>query len=143
MNTRVFHRVLAVVVLAMLSGSLPAQVGISAAPPPLSAVKTIYIASPSDDFVNLLRFRIERWGAVRITAQPGEADAILTCETAARTVPAKVVLWRMDARVRLVDRLSQRLIWSTEKSTTWDTSALADEVFKQLQYDRERAAALR
>jgi hypothetical protein len=46
-----------------------------------------------------------------------EADAILTCETESRIVPAKVPVKVIEAQVRLVDRHSQKLIWNTKKST--------------------------
>jgi cellobiose-specific phosphotransferase system component IIB len=92
-----------VCVLALSSGLLAAQVTISAGPLPLSEVKTIYIAPPSDDFVHLLKSRLEKWGALNITSQVEEADAILTCQTKSRIVPAKVVVRQTEAQVRLVD----------------------------------------
>ncbi len=110
----------------------------SAGPLPLYEVKTIYIAPSSDDFMRILRSRLEKWGAVNVTTQLEEADAILTCETENRIVPAKVVVRVIDAQVRLMDRHSQKLIWSTKKSTSWD-SRLADDIIDQLKRDREKS----
>jgi hypothetical protein len=129
---------LVVGVLALSSAVLTAQVTVSAGPIRLYEVKTIYIAPRSDDFMGLLKSRLEKWGAVNVTAQVEEADAILTCETESRIVPAKVVVRIIDAQVRLVDRHSQKLIWSTKKSTSWD-SKLADDIIDQLKKDRERS----
>lgn len=125
-------------VLALSSGFLAAQATVSAAPPRLFEVKTIYIAPSSDDFVRLLKSRLEQWGTVKVTPQVEEADAILSCETESRILPAKVVIKVTDAQVRLVDRHSQKLIWSTKKSTSWD-NRLADDVIDQLKKDRERS----
>jgi len=125
-------------VLALSSGFLAAQATVSAGPIPLYEVKTIYIAPSSDDFVRLLKSRLEQWGTVRVTAQVEEADAILSCETQSRIVFAKVVVKVIDAQVRLVDRHSQKLIWSTKKSTSWD-NRLADDIIDQLKKDRERS----
>ncbi|MGC1647220.1 MAG: hypothetical protein WA741_15495 [Candidatus Sulfotelmatobacter sp.] len=129
---------LVVSVLELSSAVLTAQVTVSAGPIRLNEVKTIYIAPRSDDFMGLLKSRLEKWGAVHVTAQVEEADAILTCETESRIVPAKVVVRIIDAQVRLVDRHSQKLIWSTKKSTSWD-SKLADDIIDQLKKDRERS----
>ena len=125
-------------VLALCSRALTAQVTVSVAPLRLYEVKTIYIAPSSDDFMRLLKSRLEKWSAVNVTAQVEEADAILTCETESRIVPAKVVVRMIDAQVRLVDRHSQKLIWSTKKSTSLD-SKLADDIVDQLKKDRERS----
>ena len=125
-------------VLALSSGFLAAQATVSAGPIPLYEVKTIYIAPSSGDFVRLLKSRLEQWGTVRVTAQVEEADAILSCETQSRIVFAKVVVKVIDAQVRLVDRHSQKLIWSTKKSTSWD-NRLADDIIDQLKKDRERS----
>jgi len=124
--------------LALSSGVLTAQATVSAGPPPLYEVKTIYIAPSSGDFMRLLKSRLEKWSAVNVTAQVEEADAILTCETESRIVPAKVVVRMIDAQVRLVDRHSQKLIWSTKKTTSGD-SKLADDIVDQLKKDRERS----
>ena len=129
---------LVVSVLALSSAVLTAQVTVSAGPIRLYEVKTIYIAPRSDDFIGLLKSRLEKWGAVNVTAQVEEADAILTCETESRIIPAKIVVKIIDAQVRLVDRHSQKLIWSTKKSTSWD-SKLADDIIDQLKKDRERS----
>lgn len=125
-------------VLALASGFLAAQATISAGPLPLYQVKTIYIVPSSDDFVRLLKSRLEKWGTVTITAQMEEAAAILTCETESRIVPAKVPVKVIDAQVRLVDRHTQKLIWSTKKSTSWD-DRLADDIIDQLKKDRGRS----
>jgi hypothetical protein len=124
--------------LAFSSGFIAAQATLSAGPIPLYEVRTIYIAPSSDDFVRLLKSRLEQWGTVRVTAQVDEADAILSCETESRIVVAKVVVKVLDAQVRLVDRHSQKLIWSTKKSTSWD-NRLVDDIVDQLKRDRERS----
>ena len=67
-------------VMALSSGFLAAQATVSAGPIPLYEVKTIYVAPSSDDFVRLLKSRLEQWSTVRIAAQVEEADAILSCE---------------------------------------------------------------
>jgi len=125
-------------VLALSSGFLIAQATVSAAPPRLFEIKTIYIAPSSDDFVRLLKSRLEQWDAVRVTGQLDEADAILSCETESRIVVAKVVVKVIDAQVRLIDRRTEKLIWSTKKSTSWD-NRLADDIVDQLKKDRERS----
>lgn len=150
MNHRVFRRPtselgLAIVIFDLLllsSGLLAAQVTISAGPPPLYEVKTIYIASPYDDFVRLLRSRLEERGAVSTTSRMEDADAILTCETGSTIIPAKVVVRRIDAQVRLVDRGSHKLIWSTKKSSAWE-GRLADEIVDQFKKDRQLSLANR
>ena len=53
-------------------------------------------------------------------------------------MPAKVVVKVIDADVRLVDRHTQKLIWSTKKSTSWD-NRLADVIVEQLRRDREKS----
>jgi hypothetical protein len=125
-------------VLALSAGFLAAQATVSAGPLPLYEVKTIYIAPSSDDLARLLKSRLEKWGTVNVTAQLEEADAILTCETESRIVPAKAVVRVIDAQVRLVDRHTHKLIWSTKKSTNWD-NRLADDIVDQLKKDRERS----
>jgi hypothetical protein len=57
-------------VLAFSSRFLTAQVTVSAGPLPLYEVKTIYIGPSSDDFVRLLKSRLEKWGAVNVTGKP-------------------------------------------------------------------------
>jgi hypothetical protein len=125
-------------VLALSSRFLAAQATVSAGPIPLYEVKTIYIAPSSDDLVRLLKSRLEQWGTVKVTSQVEEADAILSCETESRIVPAKIVIKVIDAQVRLVDRHSQKLIWSTKKSTSWD-NRLVDDIIDQLKRDREKS----
>jgi hypothetical protein len=125
-------------VLALSSGFLAAQATVSAAPPRLFEVKTIYIAPSPDDLVRLLKSRLEQWDTIKVTPQLEEADAILSCETESRIIPAKVVVKVIDAQVRLVDRHSQRLIWSTKKSTSWDNT-LVDDIIDQLKRDREKS----
>lgn len=129
---------LVVGVLALSSGVLTTQVTVSAEPLPLYGVKTIYVAPSSDDFVRLLKSRLEKWGALKVTNQVEEADAMLSCETEGRIVPAKVVVRVIEADVRLVDRHTQKLIWSTKKSTSWD-NRLADDIVEQLKRDREKS----
>jgi hypothetical protein len=58
------------------------------------------VAPSSDDFVSLVKARLEKWNALGIVSKPGEADAILTCQTATTMVPAKVVVWRVTARAQ-------------------------------------------
>ncbi len=150
MNTRVVRHAASGVSLAVLpilgvvvftAGFLAAQATISAGPLSLYQVKVIYVAPSSDDFVGLLKSRLERWDAVRITAQPQEADAILTCQTESRIVPAKVVVRWKTAEATLVDRHSQRPIWRTTKSTALDTTRLAEEIVEQLKKDWRKSAS--
>jgi len=125
-------------VLALSSGFLAGQATVSAGPLRLFEVKTIYIAPSSDDLVRLLKSRLEQWGTVKVTPRVEEADAVLSCETESRIIPAKVVVKMIDAQVRLVDRHSQKLIWSTKKSTSWENT-LVDDIFDQLKRDREKS----
>ncbi len=129
---------LALTAVAISSEFLTAQATISAAPLLLHEVKTIYIAPSSDNLVQLLRSRLQKWSAVTVTARVEEADAILSCNAESRIVAAKVVVRVIDAQVRLVDRHSQKLIWSTDKSTSWE-ERLADDIFDQLKKDREKS----
>ena len=131
---------LSIVSLLALSSGVRAQVTISAGPLSLYQIRTIYIAPSSDELTRLLRSRLEKWGAMNVTTQVEEADAILTSETENRIVPAKVVVRVIDAQVRLVDRHTQKLIWSTKKSTSWDDK-LADEIIDQLRKDRARSSS--
>ena len=126
--------------LALSSLVVQAQVTVSAAPLLLHEVKTVYVAPSSDDFMRLLKSRLEKWDAVRVTMLVEEADAILSCETQTRLVPAKVLVKVIDANVRLVDRHTQKLIWSTKKSTSWD-DRLADDIVEQLKKDREKSSS--
>ncbi len=129
---------LALTAVAISSEFLTAQATISAAPVLLHEMKTIYIAPSSDNLVQLLRSRLQKWSAVTVTARVEEADAILSCNAESRIVAAKVVVRVIDAQVRLVDRHSQKLIWSTDKSTSWE-ERLADDIFDQLKKDREKS----
>jgi len=140
-GAREFGVAAAIIFFALLCPAfLAAQVTIAPGPLPLSKVKTIYVAASSDDFVRLLKSRFDKWGVVHISSQAEEADAILICETESTIIPAKVVVRRMDAQVRLVDRRSQALIWSIKKSATSD-GGLADEIVDQLKRDRERSVS--
>jgi len=121
--------------LVLFSGPLSAQVTVSAGALRLAEVKTVYIAPASGDFVPLLTSRLEKWGALRITSQVEEADAVLTCETESRIVPAKMAVRQWDAQVRIVDRHSQKLIWSARKSASWEDN-LAGAIVTQLKNDR-------
>lgn len=129
------------VLLLLFAGLLAAQATLTAGPPSLSQIRTIYIAPSSDDFVSLLKARLEKWSAIGITPRPEEADAILTCQTESTIVPAKVVVRRTTAEVILMDRRSQRPIWRTSKSAVFDTNKLADEIVDQLKTDFRKSAS--
>jgi len=131
-------------ILALLltsAGFLAAQATLSAGPLLLHQVRTIYVAPSSDEFGLLVKARLEKWTAVGIASKPEEADAILTCQTESRIVPAKVVVRRTIAEATLVDRHSQRPIWRTTKSTTFDTTRLADDIMEQLKQDWRKSAS--
>jgi hypothetical protein len=128
--------------LLLSTGFLAAQASFSAGPLLLHQVRTIYVAPSSDDFVLLVKARLEKWTAVDIAAKPEEADAILTCQTESIIVPAKVVVRQTIAEVTLVDRRSQKLIWRTTKSATFDTARLADDVMEQLKKDWRKSASV-
>ncbi|HVO79426.1 MAG TPA: hypothetical protein VMT28_01775 [Terriglobales bacterium] len=128
-------------VLALAAGFLAAQATISAGPLLLHQVKVIYVTPTSDDLAGLLKSHLERWGVVRITSQPEEADAILTCQTESRIVPAKVVVRWTNAEATLVDRRSQRPIWRTTKDTALDTNRLAEQIIEQLKKDWRKSAS--
>jgi len=49
-----------------------------------------------------------------------------------------MVAWLNETNVRLVDRHTQKLIWSTKKSKSWD-DRLADDIVEQLKRDREKS----
>jgi hypothetical protein len=121
-------------VLCLCAG-MARQATISAGPPLLYEVKTIYIAPSPDELVLLIKSRLEKWSAVGITSKLEEADAILACQTETKIVPAKVVIRETTAIVTLVDRRSQRPIWRTSKSASFEISRLADEVVEQLKID--------
>jgi len=127
--------------LLLSTGFLAAQAIISAGPLRLHQVRTIYVAPSSDDFVLLLKARLDKWAAVEIASKPEEADAILTCHTESTIVPAKVVVWRTIAEVTLVDRRSQKPIWRTTKSSPFDTNRLADDIMEQLKQDWRKSAS--
>lgn len=128
--------------LILSTGFLAAQASFSAGPLLLYQVRTIYVAPSSDDFVLLVKARLEKWTAVEIAAKPEEADAILTCQTESIMVPAKVVVRQTIAEVTLVDRRSQKLIWRTTKSATFDTARLADDIMEQLKKDWRKSASV-
>jgi hypothetical protein len=127
--------------LFLSAGSLAAQATFAAGPLLLHQVKTIYVAPSSDEFVPLIKAGLEKWGAIGITSKPEEADAILTCRTESTIVPAKVVVRRTIAEVTLADRRSQRPIWRTSKSATFDTNRLADDIVEQLKKDFRKSAS--
>lgn len=139
---RVNWRILRILAWLLLSpGLLAAQDTISAGPLLLHQIGTIYVAPSSDEVVLLVRARLEKWHAVLITSKLEEADAILTCQTESTTVPAKVSIRLTIAEVALVDRRSQKPIWRTTKSVTFDTTRLADEVIEQLKKDWRKSAS--
>jgi hypothetical protein len=149
MNSRLLHhRRLPIswailLILALLStsvGFLAAQATLSAGPLLLHQVRTIYVAPSSDDFVLLVKARLEKWAAVGIASKPEEADAILTCQTESTIVPAKVAIRRTMAEVTLVDRRSQKPIWRTTKSAAFDRAILADDIVEQLKQDWRKSA---
>ena len=127
--------------LVFSTGSLAAQATFSAGPLLLHQVRTIYVAPSSDDFVLMIKARLEKWPAVDVTSKPEEADAILTCRTESTIVPAKVAVRRLIAEVTLVDRRSQEPIWKTTKSSTFDTNRLADDIIEQLKKDWRKSAS--
>ncbi|HZW95947.1 MAG TPA: hypothetical protein VFF64_23580 [Candidatus Eremiobacteraceae bacterium] len=97
------------------------------------------MAPSSDDFVLLMKARLEKWTVVEIASKPEEADAILTCQTESAVVPAKVAVRRMIAEVTLLDRRSQKIIWKTTKSSFSDRTILADDILEQLKQDWRRS----
>jgi hypothetical protein len=127
--------------LVVSTGFLAAQASFSAGPLLLHQVRTIYVAPSSDDFVVLVKARLEKWTAVGIAAKPEGADAILTCQTVSTIVPAKVVVRRTIAEVTLVDRRSQKPIWKTTKSGAVDRTTLADDIMEQLKEDWRKSAS--
>jgi hypothetical protein len=128
--------------LLLSAGFAPTQVvTLSAGPPLLYQVRSIYVVPSADDIAVLLKARLEKWNAIGITSKPEEADAILNCQASTMWVPAKVVVWRTMAEVTLVDRRSQKPIWKTSKATTYRTSGLADDVIEQLKEDWKKSAS--
>lgn len=139
---RIECEILPIFALPLLSaGLLAAQATLSAGPLPLHEVRTIYVAPSSDDFVLLIKTRLEQWSAIQVTSRPEEADAILTCHTESTIVAAKVVVRQTTAEVALVDRRSQRPIWRTSKSVAFDTNRLADDIIEQLKKDFRKSAS--
>jgi hypothetical protein len=150
MNSRLFNyaplrvnwAILPVLAWLLLStGFLAAQATLTAGPLLLHQVRTIYVAPSSDDFVLLVKARLEKWTAVEIASKPEEADAILTCQTQSTIVPAKAVVRRTIAEVTLVDRRSQKPIWKTTKSGAFDRNILADDIMEQLKQDWRKSAS--
>jgi len=133
--------ILPILALLTSTGFLAAQASFSAGPLLLHHVRTIYVAPSSDDFVLLVKTRLEKWGAVEIASKPEEADAILTCQTESTIVLAKVVVRRTIAEVTLVDRRSQKPIWRTRKSAAFDRSILVDDIMEQLKQDWRKSAS--
>jgi hypothetical protein len=126
--------------LLLSTGLLVAQATISAGPLLLHQVRTIYVAPSSDDFVLVVKARLEAWTAVGIASKAEEADAILTCQTESAIVPTKVAAWRTIAEVTLVDRRSHKLIWRTTKSVALDRTRLADDIMEQFKHDWRKSA---
>jgi len=136
------REILLMLVLLLSSAAyLAAQATLSAGPLLLHQVRTIYVAPSSDDFVLLLKARLEKWTAVEMASKPEEADAILTCRTESTIVPAKVVVRLTIAEVTLVDRRSQKPIWRTKKSGAFDRAVVADDIVEQLQQDWRKSAS--
>ena len=104
-------------------------------------MKTIYVVPSSDEFVLLVKARLERWAAVGIASRPEDADAILACHTESRMVPSKVAVRLTLAEVTLVDRRSQKPVWRTTKSSPFDTNRLADDIVEQLKHDWRKSAS--
>jgi hypothetical protein len=148
MNSRLLHHrplpvswaILPMLALLTSAGFLAAQASFSAATLLLHQVRMIYVTPSSDDFVLLVKARLEKWAAVGIASKPEEADAILTCQTENTIVPAKMAVRRTIAEVTLVDRRSQKPIWRTRKSASFDRSMLADDIMKQLKQDWRKSA---
>jgi len=139
---RIHWAILPILAWLLLSTAfLAAQTTLSAGPLLLHQVRTIYVAPSSDDFVLLVKARLERWGTVKTAAKPEDADAILTCQRESTIVPAKVVVRRTMAEVTLVDRRSQKPIWRTTKSGAFDTNRLADDIIEQLKKDWRKSAS--
>ena len=139
---RVGWTILRIFALLLLSAEfLAAQATISAGPPLLHQIRTIYVAPSSDEVLLLVRARLEKWNTVMITSKLEEADAILTCQTESTIVPAKAIVRITTATVTLLDRRTQKPIWRTTKSEAFDTTRLADEVIEQLKKDWRKSAS--
>jgi len=137
---RVSRAILPILILLASAVFLAAQATFSAGPLLLHEVRTIYVAPSSDDFVLLVKARLEKWRAIGITSKLEEADAILTCQTESTIVPAKVMVRQTIAEVTLVDRRSQKPIWRTTKSAAFDRTMLADDIMAQLKHDWRKSA---
>ncbi len=141
-NLRVSWTILPIFALLLLSAEfLAAQATISAGPPLLHQIRTIYVAPSSDEVLLLVRARLEKWNTVMISSKLDEVDAILTCQTTSTIVPAKAIVRITTAEVALVDRRTQRPIWRTTKSEAFDTTRLADELIEQLKKDWRKSAS--
>jgi hypothetical protein len=127
--------------LLVSTGFLAAQATLPAGPMLLYQIRTIYVAPSSEDFVPLIKARLEKWNAIEVTSTREQADAILTCQTENTLVAAKVVVRRTTAEVTLVDRRSQRTIWRTTKSAAFDNNKLADDIIEQLKKDFRKSAS--
>ena len=139
---RVNWAILPILAWLLLSARfLAAQASFSAGPLLLHQVRTFYVTPSSDDFVLLVKARLEKWPAVEIASKPEEADAILTCQTQSTVVPAKAVVRLTIAEVTLVDRRTQRPIWKTTKSAAFDKAILADDIMEQLKHDWKKSAS--
>jgi len=141
-SLRVEWTILRIFALLLLSAEfLAAQATISAGPPLLHQIRTIYVAPSSNQVLLLVRARLEKWNAVMIISKLDEADAILTCQTSSTTVPAKAIVRITTAEATLVDRRTQKPIWRTTKSEAFDTTRLADELIEQLKKDWRKSAS--
>ena len=132
---RVIRTILPFFALLLLSAEfLAAQATISAGPPLLHQIRTIYVAPSSDEVLLLVRARLEKWNTVMISSKLDEADAILTCQTTSTIVPAKAIVRITTTEVTLVDRHTQR-------PEAFDTTRLADELIEQLKKDWRKSAS--
>jgi hypothetical protein len=140
MNSRLLHQrplpvnwaILPILALLTSAGFLAAQASFSAGPLLLHQVRMIYVAPSSDDFVLLVKARLEKWAAVGITSKPEEADAILTCQTESTIVPAKMVVRRTIAEVTLRNPFGgpgnpRTLIEAYWQMTLWSNSSRTGE----------------
>jgi hypothetical protein len=140
MNSRLLNFLPIFTLLLISTGFLAAQASFSAGPLLLYQVRTIYVAPSTDDFVLLVKARLEKWAVIQIATKPEEADAILTCQTESTIVPAKVVVRQTIAEVALVDRRSREPIWKSTKFVAFDRTMLADEIMDQLKQDWRKSA---
>jgi len=138
---RVSWTILRIFALLLSAEFLAAQATISAGPPLLHQIRTIYVAPSSDEVLLLVRARLENWNTVTVTSKLDEADAILTCQAASTIVLAKAIVRITTATVTLVDRRTQKPIWRTSKSEAFDTTRLADDLIEQLKKDWRKSAS--